>query len=511
VPSQHGRAVREGYGTTINVILMVPPPFKRRRGAPKTSTSGLITTVITLLVGAGCAFLLAIVFLASRLGEVGEGESTTTKAVMDVPGDIARKVLGDGDGDENDEGGGGGRPRPPSRLSFPHLPPHLMAEEMYGDVVISDLLDGKDPTIAGLVATMQRFLSKLRSFLIASRDAPTPEFVIKGYFDLVDEYLRPLESTYRDTRIFPIREDDSIFMSLGAYRDHLLGETLRQAYGNAHDPDLLFVGAVVQNCFGIETTCRTGVEVKGTDENGNPITRVSDRPPDVNGIEEFCTDPNFARHCDDGRIRVLYVNETESNGPTTARYLASRLWGGETHYMQSDSHLRFAPDWDRHYKEDLRLAKSYPKAILSTYPSGFKDGDPPYMGGTMAPRLCTCEFPGDEGRHSMIRINTGHDCKSEQDAPTQIAYIAAGFFFARSEFLLDVPFDPYMPWIFMGEEIALSLRAWTHGWDAYAPRKDWIAHQYRPGKMGLPKFWENTARVFGGRGGFDNEVRCTPS
>jgi hypothetical protein len=24
--------------------------------------------------------------------------------------------------------------------------------------------------------------------------------------------------------------------------------------------------------------------------------------------------------------------------------------------------------------------------------------------------------------------------------------------------------------------------------------------------MGLPKFWENTARVFGGRGGFDNEV-----
>lgn len=174
--------------------------------------------------------------------------------------------------------------------------------------------------------------------------------------------------------------------------------------------------------------------------------------------------------------------------------------------MQSDSHLRFAPDWDRHYKEDLRLARSYPKAILSTYPSGFKDGDPPYMGGPKAPRLCTCEFPGDEGKHSMIRINTGHDCKSEQDAPTQIAYIAAGFFFTRSEFLVDVPFDPYLPWIFMGEEIALSLRAWTHGWDAYAPRKDWIAHQYRPGKLGLPKFWENTARVFGGRGGFDNEV-----
>ena len=300
---------------------MAPPPFKRRRGAPKTSRRGLIATVITLIVGAGCAFLLAIVFLASRLGEVDEGDSTT-KSVVEVPDVIGRKVIGDGNGNGNDiggGGGGGGRPRPPSRLSFPHLPPHLMAEDLYGDVVMSDLLDGKDPTIAGLVATMQRFLSKLRSFLAASRDAPTPEVVIRGYFDLVDEYLRPLESTYREMPIFPVREDDSIFMSLGAYRDHLLGETLRQAYGNAHDPDLLYVGAVVQNCFGIETTCRTGVEVKGTDANGDPITKVSDRPPDANGIEEFCTDPNFARHCDDGRIRVLYVNETESNGPTTAR------------------------------------------------------------------------------------------------------------------------------------------------------------------------------------------------
>ena len=58
----------------------------------------------------------------------------------------------------------------------------------------------------------------------------------------------------------------------------------------------------------------------------------------------------------------------------------------------------------------------------------------------------------------------------------------------------------------MGEEIALSLRAWTHGWDIYAPRRDYIAHQYRPGSMGLPKFWENTMRVFNGRQAFDDRL-----
>jgi [Skp1-protein]-hydroxyproline N-acetylglucosaminyltransferase len=41
--------------------------------------------------------------------------------------------------------------------------------------------------------------------------------------------------------------------------------------------------------------------------------------------------------------------------------------------------------------------------------------------------------------------------------------MAAGFFFVSGQFLIDVPFDPYLPWIFMGEEILLSSRAYTSG------------------------------------------------
>ena len=69
------------------------------------------------------------------------------------------------------------------------------------------------------------------------------------------------------------------------------------------------------------------------------------------------------------------------------------------------------------------------------------------------------------------------------EVPYQAAYIAARFFFTRAEFLTDVPFDPYLPWVFMEEEIALSIRAWTHGWSIYAPRFNYIAHQYRPGRI----------------------------
>ena len=92
----------------------------------------------------------------------------------------------------------------------------------------------------------------------------------------------------------------------------------------------------MQNCFGLgNVTCKTGVRVTGTNpDNGQPITAISDKSPDVNGIEEFCTDPKYVQYCNSGQIRVLYVNETESNGPCQAQYMASKLWGGETYYMQ---------------------------------------------------------------------------------------------------------------------------------------------------------------------------------
>jgi len=58
----------------------------------------------------------------------------------------------------------------------------------------------------------------------------------------------------------------------------------------------------------------------------------------------------------------------------------------------------------------------------------------------------------------------------------------------------------------MGEEIALSSRAWTAGYNIYAPRRNYIAHEYRPGRMGLPKFWGSVGRLFR-RPGFNTPLQ----
>lgn len=372
---------------------------------------------------------------------------------------------------------------------LPHLP--IFAKIENGEQLAQDTLSGKHPTLAGIAHILNHFTQALHesNVQLSERKSEVPE-IVHAYFTLAKQHLGALEAAYRGRSIFPIRNDDSIYMSLAAFREHLLSQTLQSAFDQAAHPERLFIGAIVQNCFGTDgQVCRTGLQVVGKDKNGRDTVEQFDAPPDENGIETFCNLEKYKKYCDRGQIRALYIHDTDALGPATARYYASKLWGGETYFLQMDSHLEFAPQWDTKYIDEVQAAKSYPKAVLSAYPPGFTDFGQ-YQGGTPGARLCSCAFSTNSVESNIIRINVGGRTPPEAPRPTQIAFIAAGFFFAHADFLTDVPFDPYVPWCFMGEEIALSMRAWTQGWDIYAPRQNLIAHQYRPGRLGLPKFWE---------------------
>ena len=405
---------------------------------------------------------------------------------------------------------------------LPPLPPVLNARGLpNADALVAGTLAGTHPTIAGVSIILDRFLQGMHgsNAELASRRPPNRakrDDVHEAFARMAREHLVPFDEAYRGRSVFPIRDDGSVFLSLASFRDHLLGDTLKGAFDQAANPERLFVGAIVQNCLGLDpypgepgVQCRTGAQVVGKGANGRDRTKVSDAPPDRNGIEEFCTSPEHRRYCDAGQVRALYLNENESLGPSMARYYASKLWGGETYFVQVDSHLEFYRHWDRLYIDEARATKSYPRSVLSSYPPGFQAEN----GGRLdhespGARLCTCEFSTSDVEAQIIRINTGVGYKGTEPRPTRIPFIAAGFFFAPAGFLVDVPFDPWLPWTFMGEEIMLSMRAYTSGWDVYAPRKNWIAHQYRPGRMGLPKFWGSVGRLFGRPGpGFSNELQ----
>ena len=62
------------------------------------------------------------------------------------------------------------------------------------------------------------------------------------------------------------------------------------------------------------------------------------------------------------------------------------------------------------------------------------------------------------------------------------------------DFLREVPFDPFLPWIFMGEEIIMSTRLWTAGYDIFSPSRSVVGHIYV--RRHKPKFWESVHRAF---------------
>jgi len=394
-------------------------------------------------------------------------------------------------------------------LETPHLLPKtpklpVFAETENGEKLVDDLLHNNKPTMAGIIYFFNEYLKKLhvqnkalseKEHRTKTGESINEKGMVNAYYNLTSKIIDPLEDAYRGRTIFPVRDDGSIFISLAAFREHLLAQSMMSAFDQAKNPDKLFIGAVVQNCFGLDgLTCKTGIQVVGTLSNGQPKTSVSPAPPDSNGIEVFCTHEDYKHYCENGQVRVLYIHDTDALGPQTARYYASKLWGGENYFMQMDSHLEFAPEWDDYYISEMKASSNYPKSILSSYPPGFKEYDGHYKGGTRGERLCGSHFAKDHVENEILRIEQLGLTPWDAEFPTQIPFIAAGFFFAHSSFLRDVPFDPYAPWCFMGEEIALSIRAWTHGWNIYAPRKNLIAHQYRPGRMGLPKFWESVGR-----------------
>ena len=57
----------------------------------------------------------------------------------------------------------------------------------------------------------------------------------------------------------------------------------------------------------------------------------------------------------------------------------------------------------------------------------------------------------------------------------------------------QVPFDPFLPWIFMGEEISMSARLWTAGYDIFSPTVNVLNHYYV--RRHYPKFWESVNRL----------------
>ena len=182
--------------------------------------------------------------------------------------------------------------------------------------------------------------------------------------------------------------------------------------------------------------------------------------------------------------------------------------------LQVDSHTDFRQDWDVGLVQFLRRVPSYPRAVLSNYPRPGSPSDrswPPLGAGeTESPQGALCggdmEPLPDSKVYTFRLKDRSHQRRAGMGSiPRPGCFVAAGFLFGPAAMLDAVRFDPYLPYIFHGEELSLSMRLWTSGFEIYSPPVDLVAHDYGR-KSGSPKFWET---VSGAR--TREMLTCSPS
>jgi hypothetical protein len=292
------------------------------------------------------------------------------------------------------------------------------------------------------------------------------------------------------------RNDSSVFVALSSYRDKSCSASLRNAITQAENPSLINVGIVQQNCMS-EKGCMTGT--------GWANTRrwVAQEGPDPDCAKDFCASEEGREHCEAGRVRILRLGEEQAYGPFFARYLNAKLWRGENYFMQIDAHTKFRKGWEKTLIDMMKNTPSYPQSVISTYPPEGKAEDvqlweraPPQTTTGRTSGLCEAQFEIMPSSNTYtLRMGRTDIPIKKPGVPPYASFVAAGFYFTHGSVISKVPADPFLPYIFMGEEIALSERLWTAGFDIYAPTVEVLQHEYVRSEG--PKFWESVNMVYG--------------
>ena len=228
----------------------------------------------------------------------------------------------------------------------------------------------------------------------------------------------------------------TILIHLPAYRDPELIPTIKDALTNAEFPNRVR--------FGI---CRQYNPEDGFDD-----------------LSEFK---------DDSRFKVKEMLYTEAKGLAYARAVINdELLEDEDFVLQLDSHHRFTENWD--------------STLIGWYDDLVEDGYNPVIGGYLpmydpfndpAGRVqepwvseAACFYP-----FGTIFIRpTGVRDWQKLTKPYPARFLSGHFSFGSNKWATEIRHDPNI--FFAGEEINLTVRSFTHGYDLFHPHRVVIWH-----------------------------------
>ncbi len=140
--------------------------------------------------------------------------------------------------------------------------------------------------------------------------------------------------------------------------------------------------------------------------------------------------------------------------------------------------MRFSLYWD---VELINMLKSLNnKPIITTYTSGFDIQNDTLLSNTLY-KMVPNKFEHDAALTFLPEY------MAPVTHPIPAKFISGHFYFTYGVHCRECPYDPWL--YFIGEEITLSVRSYTHGYDLYHPNKVLIWHEYT--RENRSKHWDD--------------------
>lgn len=256
-------------------------------------------------------------------------------------------------------------------------------------------------------------------------------FNIRNPQDSINTYKYLWKKNYPIPKYLKKTNNNKIFISIASYRDPEIIETVKSLYLNALNPQLLTFAVLEQN-----------------------------HPQDIN-----LSDINI-NISNNSNIKHKIISYKDAKGPTWARYIIQNWIDDENYFMQIDSHTRVIKNWDQIL---IKMLNTLPnKSILTQYPPEYNinTGIIPKNGKKLRSGLYIEGFSKNDG---FSRIQSEYHTSNTHNKPFVSETWAACFSFSSTEIINDAPYDPYLPYLFFGEELDITLRLWTKGWNFYSP------------------------------------------
>ena len=164
------------------------------------------------------------------------------------------------------------------------------------------------------------------------------------------------------------------------------------------------------------------------------------------------------------KITVLRLHYTEAKGPTWARFLIQQEYSGEKYNLQIDSHTRFEENWDIKLIEQLNMLPE--KSCLTQYLPEYNIDKEIQNKSRLRNSLVVKKISALDG---FTRINSEYITIKDYKTPFKSNAYSGCFAFSNGNINYDAPIDPYTPNLFFGEEMDITLRLYTRGWNFYSP------------------------------------------